>query len=239
MSVSDYIILFTAVLAAGLTFFLFKKTGKNFLKLSLAFSGAFLLSLSLVELLPAAYSLDPTRVGYFILIGYFFQIILDYFSQGIEHGHIHLHKEKSATFPLAFMLSLGLHSFLEGIPLGTDELASQIKIQELYTGIILHHIPVAFALMSMLINSGVSRTTSIICLVIFAAMCPLGAISAQSLGFEEFDNSGTFFLAIMGVVIGIFLHISTTILFESSEDHKFNFTKLFVIVLGALLGLMI
>ncbi|NNF01170.1 MAG: ZIP family metal transporter [Bacteroidia bacterium] len=231
--------LFVVVLLAGLSFFLFKNTGKNFLKLSLAFSGAFLLSLTVVELLPAAYELDPLRVGYFILLGYFFQIILEYFSQGIEHGHVHLHKDKSGSFPLAFMISLAVHSYLEGIPLGTEHLVQEIKIKELYTGIMLHHIPVAFALVSMLVSSGLSKKISIVYLAIFAAMCPLGAISAKYLGIEMMQDSSTFYLAVMGMVIGIFLHISTTILFESSEDHKFNFTKLFIIVCGAVIGLMI
>ena len=239
MSHLDFLFMFIVVLLAGLSFFLFKKTGKNFLKLSLAFSGAFLLSITVVELIPAAYRLDTVKVGYFILLGYFFQIILDYFSQGIEHGHVHLHKESNSTFPLAFMISLSLHSFLEGIPLGTENLAHEIKIRELYMGILLHHIPVAFALMSMLLNSGVGKTASIIYLIIFAAMCPVGALSAELFGADLLINAGNFYLAVMGIVIGIFLHISTTILFETSEDHKFNFTKLLVIVTGAAFGLLV
>ena len=41
----------------------------------------------------------------------------------------------------------------------------------------------------------------------------------------------------MALVIGIFLHISTTILFESSEEHRFNYYKLITILLGAGLAL--
>jgi hypothetical protein len=37
----------------------------------------------------------------------------------------------------------------------------------------------------------------------------------------------------MAVVVGIFLHISTTILFESSENHRFNLIKFVVILMGA------
>ena len=39
------------------------------------------------------------------------------------------------------------------------------------------------------------------------------------------------------IVIGIFLHVSTTILFESSKDHKFNIYKFGIIVLGIVLAL--
>jgi uncharacterized membrane protein YadS len=45
-------------------------------------------------------------------------------------------------------------------------------------------------------------------------------------------NIDTYFDRIMGVVIGIFLHISTTILFESSVDHKFNLKKMIAVLLG-------
>jgi hypothetical protein len=42
-----------------------------------------------------------------------------------------------------------------------------------------------------------------------------------------------YFDRIMAVVVGIFLHISTTILFESSENHRFNLIKFLIILLGA------
>ena len=43
---------------------------------------------------------------------------------------------------------------------------------------------------------------------------------------------------ILAVVTGTFLHISTTIIFESSENHRFNSVKLFMIILGILLALL-
>ena len=63
-------------------------------------------------------------------------------------------------------------------------------------------------------------------------MAPLGALSSNALGQSGSDLS-VYFNSIMAIVIGIFLHISTTILFESSEQHRFNYLKFFVIVIGA------
>jgi fucose permease len=37
---------------------------------------------------------------------------------------------------------------------------------------------------------------------------------------------------VMAMVVGIFLHISTTILFESDEKHGFNLFKFIAIILG-------
>jgi len=43
-------------------------------------------------------------------------------------------------------------------------------------------------------------------------------------------------MLITGAVIGVLLHISTTILFEAGENHKYNATKLLMIVLGFVLA---
>jgi len=40
------------------------------------------------------------------------------------------------------------------------------------------------------------------------------------------------------MVIGIFIHISTTILFESTDGHKFSFTKIIAIIIGTLLAIL-
>jgi hypothetical protein len=37
---------------------------------------------------------------------------------------------------------------------------------------------------------------------------------------------------LMAIVVGIFLYISTTILFEINKDHKFNAVKLISIMVG-------
>jgi hypothetical protein len=45
--------------------------------------------------------------------------------------------------------------------------------------------------------------------------------------------------SINALVIGIFFHISTTILFESGEGHKFNLSKFIAIILGVGIAYMI
>ena len=99
-------------------------------------------------------------------------------------------------------------------------------------GIILHNIPIAIALMSMLLQSHTKKTPAILLLVFFASMAPLGACFSKILG-QNTVNISLYFDSIMGIVIGIFLHISTTILFESSENHRFNLLELITILLRA------
>ena len=69
------------------------------LKLFLAFSGAFLLSTTIFELLPEVYSqLETKKIGVFIMGGILLQIILEFYSKGAEHGHLHYNESKS-LFP--------------------------------------------------------------------------------------------------------------------------------------------
>src|SRR5204863_4343598 len=143
------------------------------LKLLLAFSGAYLFALAILHLIPEVYAGNDLRVGWFILAGFFIQILLETFSEGIEHGHIHIHKQHGASFPMALMAGLCLHSFLEGMPL-VARLGKE-SFYPLMGGIILHHIPVALALVAMLVESGLSKKTTILMLAVFCLMAPAGS----------------------------------------------------------------
>ena len=224
---SVYILLFTTVIISGSSV-LFLKIGGKTLKLILAFSGAYLLAITVLHLIPEIYSSASVKTGIFILAGFLLQILIEYFSEGIEHGHIHVHKHEDKTFPIAVMLALSVHSFIEGMPLA-GELTETKK--SLATGIVLHNVPIAIALMSMLIQSGQKNGMAFFWLLVFALMTPLGALTGNFLeGNMQLITHYSNYL--MAIVVGIFLHVSTTILFESSEHHRFHFIKLAVILAG-------
>ena len=229
-----YILLFTTVILSGCSV-LFLKIGTKALKLILAFSGSYLLAITVLHLIPEIYSAANVKTGIFILCGFLLQILIEYFSEGIEHGHIHVHQHEEKTFPVTVMLALSVHSFLEGMPLAGD--LNDTK-KSLATGIILHNFPIAIALMSMLIQSGQKKGNAIIWLVIFSLMTPLGALAGNLLegNMGLITNYSNY---IMAVVVGIFLHVSTTILFESSEHHRFHLMKLAVILAGMGLAILI
>lgn len=236
MNTVEYLLLFGTILASGLLFFAFRKTNELALKLSLSFTGAFLFAISVTHLIPAVYSNNTNTIGLYVLAGFFLQIIIEFFSEGIEHGHIHLHHSHEKSFPAAMMLGLCIHSFLEGMPLSGNFDDEHNHSHSLLTGIILHHIPVAFALVSMLVASGQKKYAAVFYLALFAGMAPLGALISQLMNEKLLIDSQIYFDRLMAVVIGIFLHISTTILFESNNTHRFNLYKLIVIILGAMLA---
>ncbi len=220
-------LLFASVIAGAIIVETFKiKESKN-IQWLLTFSGAYLLAVSVLHLIPELFTHNTTNnIGLFILGGFLIQILLEYFSQGIEHGHFH----KSNIIPFSVFISLCLHALLEGFPL-VGHLHHNAH-NSLLTGIVLHKIPVAIILMSFFFQSNISKKKAYFYLLLFALMAPLG-VFAGSL----FTTLGNYHNEIMGIVIGIFLHISTTILFESTDEHRFSFTKIITIIIGALLAI--
>ncbi|KQS37117.1 ZIP family metal transporter [Pedobacter sp. Leaf194] len=233
MEAWKFAVLFFCAFLGGSAIFLVKSDKSKLLKLILSFSGAYLFAITVLHLIPDAYSgPDKGQIGIFILIGFLLQIFLEQFSEGVEHGHIHKHHD-GHVFPFGIMISLCLHAFLEGMPLAKDQ------HNELIFGISLHHIPAAFALASILMQNHFKKGSIILYLLIFAVMAPLGFYVSVGLSNGTIGGIDAYFNKIMGIVIGIFLHISTTILFESSADHKINTRKMIAVLLGigvALIG---
>lgn len=235
MNYSIYIFpLFSVILGYLIANFIQPKNKKN-LKLLLAFSGAFLLSLTVMHLLPEVYQAENhlheghnheghshSSIGLFIMIGIVFQIILEYFSKGAEHGHVHGH-DKMHTIPWLLFFSLCLHALLEGMPISQHN--------ELAYGIAIHHFPIAIILTLFFINAELNKKGILFFMLVFAFMTPIGTFISANLNFLT-----AYYTQISGIVIGILFHISSTIIFESSEGHKFNLAKLIAIILGITLA---
>lgn len=233
----DYLLLLSTIVLGALSVFLLRLYEPRFVKLLNAFTGAYLLSLTFLHLLPELYHphngappASDFHIGILILAGFFVQVALDVISMGVEHGHAHhLH----GRMPIGVLAGLCLHAFIEAMALGNStthyDLASRRLL--LYS-IVLHNFPVSIALLGMLLQTGMKRGRALAFLGLFAAMAPLG----MSLSAHTFLASYT--RELTAVVIGIFMHISTTILFESSDIHRFNLAKLAAIVIGTGLGFL-
>jgi len=225
------IILFASCFLGGIGIFFFKKDNTQRLKLILSFSGAYLFSITVLYLIPEVYKQADPQIGLFVLAGFLFQILLEQFSEGIEHGHIHKQTHDHYAFPYGIMISLCLHAFLEGMPLAKGHQ------NQLVFGIALHHIPAAFALGSVLMQNKISTRAILILLIVFASMAPIGYFLSDSISKGSIGDIDKYFDRMMGIVIGIFLHISTTILFESSVEHRFNVKKLIAVLAGVSIAL--
>ena len=240
------ILLSLPVLITGLIFLSLKIKAQN-LRFLLAFSAAYLFAISVTHLLPECYEGTNTKtIGLFILVGFFIQIVLEYFSTGIEHGHTHAHSHSCEKhLPLGMITGLYLHSLLEGLPIyqsGIIAEHSQAVLstqQSLVFGITIHNIPIAIAFVTLLLEHKTTKAKTVFLLLGFALMAPLGCLISYILNSVGVQNYDGFLKLSFAVVIGIFLHISTAIMFETGENHKYNLAKIMSMIAGVFLAALI
>ena len=225
MSSAALIALFVALPMVAGAWLQRREADSDLVKLLLAFSGAFLLSVTVVHMLPELYDQGGHGIGPWVLAGFMLQVILEFFSRGIEHGHVHVHRSHAHTLPLMTLLSLCLHSFAEGLPFADAAVRGNLPF---VAGVLMHKAPMAIALATVLRRSEVPQARYWIMIAVFASALPIGILTGHA-GGERLG--GGFLHASLAVAIGMLLHISTTILFESTPDHRFN-AKRFLTVLG-------
>ncbi|HSZ72917.1 MAG TPA: ZIP family metal transporter [Cytophagaceae bacterium] len=239
----NFILLFATSFLAGLSFFKIVRLDETKYKLLLAFSGSYLFAVTVVHLLPELYeqSEDVHFIGLFVLFGFFLQLMLEYFTTGVEHGHLHHHgghhhHGSAGFFSLAMILSISFHALLEGmLLLHPSHAHAHGDTYSLLFGLILHKIPESLAFVFALGEYTFNKTQKILLLLAFSLASPLGMVVSNFV-FDLQIFSSSVFLALFAIVAGNFLYISTTIFFENSPDHKIRLNRLAFSLLGALLA---
>lgn len=243
------LVLFFTPLLSGLLIYLIPRGRSANYRLLLVFAGAYLFAITVIHILPELYlqHLGVELIGLFVLAGFFLQQLLEYFTSGVEHGHIHVHSGDAAhvhqhghhhqsVSALVLLFALCIHAFLEGAMLARPANAGPVYDENaILLGIVLHRAPAAFALMTVLAFQLHSRTTALPYLVVFSFAAPAGLLLSTYLAHHEIIST-TALIYLYALVCGNFLHISTTIVFESSPDHRFNARKLAIAVFGALVA---
>ncbi len=231
------VILFLIVLIGGAIGLYSDGVNKKHLKSALTFSASFILGITILHLIPMVYTDFQFSYGIWILIGFFVQIFLDTLSSGVEHGHIHSKKGAPKSWAFQILIGLSFHAFIEGMPLlemHAQEIADHGHHHEMgswnyFLSLVLHKVPAAYALVLLLKLSGFQRNFVISCLLVFGLMSPLGALFIQA-----FEFSDVAFKSLIAFVIGAFLHIATTIMFEtdSGDHHNISLSRIAFSLLG-------
>lgn len=231
----DYLILLSSIVLGALTVFGLQLTDARRVKLLNTFIGAYLFTLVVMHLLPDLYApeagmaIKPLIIGGFILAGFMLQLALDAVSMGIEHGHAH---EIHGRMAFGILAGLCIHAFVEALALGQSPEHVNIHARHfLLISVVVHNYPISIALLGMLLQSGMNKSGALTCLGLFAVMAPIGMFISTHTGLAIYSRY------LMAVVIGIFMHIATTILFESEDHHRFPLPKIIALVVGLGLGL--
>jgi zinc transporter ZupT len=193
----------------------------------LILSAGFLITICLNEVFPQVYHSDNHNIGVYVILGVLVQMLLENLTKGFEHGHLHHHSDDHAIIPVALIAGLFVHAFIEGIPLSHEK---QV-LSPYLLGILFHNVPISFVLGSFLAHSKNFSPKFWLIVMIFALASPLGMLLGKY--FDE--DLKVYFLAI---VSGIFLHISSVIIFESNKNHKMDWQKIILVICGVSLALM-
>lgn len=225
-----YLILVLTVIASGSLIFFFKSGDQRLMKFLLAFSGAFLIGITFLILIPEVYREATVFTGLFVLLGFVLQLFLELITEGAEHGHKHTHSDDERVSPFLLLIGLCIHAFLEGMPL-VKNLGDGLT-RSLVSGIVVHNIPISLTLMGLFLHYGLSMRKAFLFLFVFAMMTPLGSVFSRILDSSLTVSVASYSNYILAVVVGIFLHVSTTILFETEENHRYNMQKFVTILSG-------
>ena len=223
------------------------------------FGGAFLFASCFINLVPHMFlGDDPHRfvtpglhfkIAAAVMLGFLIQLLLEQLTKGAEHGHNHCpcceeeheaeehhhdhyphagHCHNASIHPVTgLIIGLSIHAFLEGMPM--IDLDGDIH-QGLLYGIVLHNIPIALVLVGLFMHNGYGFWKSLLLLSIFAVMTPLGSLCNLYL----MPDNEVLQSLLMGVVVGILLHVSVSILFD--HDHNnFSWAK-FALILVAFIA---
>jgi len=172
-----------------------KPKGKQNLKLLLAFSGSFLLSLTVMHLPPRCVCSSNGRATQH----------RDFYHVGDSiPNHLRIFLQRSRTRActrtwenhpnaLALFISLCIHAFLEGFPVGHHA--------NLAYGIAIHHLPIAIILTTFFLNAELNKTALFLFMLTFAIMTPLGTWASH-----YFPILNDYYSQITAIVIGILFY---------------------------------
>lgn len=210
---------------AGVVLGKFFGSKQAFAKYLLILSAGFLITICLNEVFPQVYHSENHNIGVWVIGGVILQMLLENLTKGFEHGHFHHHTD-DAILPVALIVGMFIHAFIEGIPLANETEVFSPYLQ----GIIFHNLPISFVLGAFLFRNKKLSAFSWLIILLFAIASPLGILLGQYIN----PDLQPYFLAVVG---GIFLHISSVIIFESNKNHNTDWTKIGLVILGVLLAM--
>lgn len=240
MNWSYLILILAATIGGGVIPMTVKRLHPNLPIYLLAFTGAFLFGITIMHLLPEVYHELGHTAGIYIVLGFFLQVFLQQLSHGMEHGHTHLppaqgHHHHIPIMPL--LAGLSIHAFMEGIPLGL-QFEDQSALPSLALGVAAHKVPEALTLITVMTHAQQPRAALWRILALFSLVTPLAAVLAGLLGHRSTMVTASL-IYLTALVIGAFLHISTTIFYESgTRHHELSRRKVLAFAAGIVLAFL-
>ena len=204
--------------------------------LLLAFSGSFLLGITCLHLLPETFNDLPEKAGIYLLGGFFLQLLIQRATHGVEHGHAHIHDHGHGIPVVSIITGLSIHAFMEGLPLGFNY-HNHSTNPSLFLAVGAHKLPEAM-LLCILLKQVYSTRKTLMLLLLFSTITPISALLATKLG-TSYNAISQAVTVVIPIVAGAFIHIATTIFFESgTKQHLLTWQKVSAMLTGVSLAVL-
>lgn len=217
----------------GAFIFISRGWSRHSLKASLAFAGGFILAAALVGMVPESLEIMPKWGAPLILIGY----LIVHFFEHVVGGHYHFAGDKhglepvlSTTVSSATMFAMFVHTFFDGVAIGSAFSVGESLGLIVFLAIILHKIPGGFAVSTVALASGASPLRAFGAAVLMGVGTVVGSVALFAVGpWTQYA---------VPISAGTLLHVGASDLIpEVNEGERWPIT--FTVIAGGLVFLAI
>jgi len=152
------------------------------IELLVAFGAGFMLSVAIVELLPAAFARSGTAAAPLVLLGY----LAVHFTQHTVTPHFHFGEETHAVSSIAgtsALVGLLLHTFFDGVAIASAFLVRPDLGLVVFIAIFLHKLPEGVTISSLMMAGGRTRGRAVGAAALLGVATLLGVVLTEEMGF--------------------------------------------------------
>jgi zinc and cadmium transporter len=177
----------------------------------LCFAAGFLISVSLIDLLPAAIERSGSNGAIAALVAY----ILVHITQHTIGGHFHFGEEThqvSSIVSMTALIGLLMHTFVDGVAVASGFGVSQGLGALVFVGVLLHKFPEGLAISSLFLAAGASRSRAIGAALALGVTTIVGVLLTDQIAFlREYG---------LGISAGVTLYVAASNLVPEFQQSK-------------------
>lgn len=177
----------------------------------LSLAAGFLISVSLVDLLPGAVARAGTRGAIVALVAY----VLVHLTQHTIGGHFHFGEEThevTSVVSVTALVGLLMHTFVDGVAMSSGVRVSQGLGAIVFVAVLLHKFPEGLAISSLFLAAGASRARAIAAALALGLMTIAGVLLTDLIG--PLRDYG------LAISAGVTLYVGASNLVPEFQDKK-------------------
>lgn len=129
---------------------------RRYLRYFVAVGAGFMLGTALLEMVPQSWKLDAQLAPFLLLAGYLLVHLVEH--SFVAHFHFgeetHAGEYSHGHLPISVMAGLGIHTFFDGVAIGSGFLVSNWLGWMIFLAVFMHKVPEGFTMASVMLASG-------------------------------------------------------------------------------------